>query len=203
MGLISNGTTIFDAGSMSAGLGGSMVFIKKLTASSSATLSFVDGASSVVLDNTYKEYLFTFNNIHPATDQTNFVFQANAAGGSGYDETMTTNTWQAQHSEGGSSELSYEGGMDQSQGTAFQRIAHEIGNGNDEATSGFLRIFNPSDTTFVKHFIAESQSYRYNDYSHRLFTAGYFNTTSAIDEIQFKMSSGNIDAGDVCLYGIS
>ena len=203
MGLISNGTTIFDAGSMSAGLGGSMVFIKKLTASSSATLSFVDGASSVVLDNTYKEYLFTFNNIHPATDQTNFVFQANAAGGSGYDETMTTNTWQAQHSEGGSSELSYEGGMDQSQGTAFQRIAHEIGNGNDEATSGFLRIFNPSDTTFVKHFIAESQSYRYNDYSHRLFTAGYFNTTSAIDEIQFKMSSGNIDAGDICLYGIS
>ena len=203
MGLISNGTTIFDAGSMSAGLGGSMVFIKKLTASSSATLSFVDGASSVVLDNTYKEYLFTFNNIHPATDQTNFVFQANAAGGSGYDETMTTNTWQAQHSEGGSSELSYEGGMDQSQGTAFQRIAHEIGNGNDEATSGFLRIFNPSDTTFVKHFIAESQSYRYNDYSHRLFTAGYFNTTSAIDEIQFKMSSGNIDAGDICLYGIN
>ena len=81
--------------------GGSMTFIKKLTASSSATLSFVDGSSDVVLDNTYKEYLFTFNNIHPATDQTNFVFQGNVAGGSGYNETMTTSTFQAQHSEGG------------------------------------------------------------------------------------------------------
>jgi hypothetical protein len=182
---------------------GSMVFIKKQTASSSATISFVDGTSDVVLDDTYKEYIFTFNNIHPATDQTNFVFQGNAAGGSGYNETMTTTTFQAQHSEGGSSELSYESGMDLAQATDFQRIAHEIGNDNDQSTSGFLRIFNPSSTTFVKHFIAESQSYRYNDYSHRLFTAGYFNTTSAIDEIQFKMSSGNMDAGDICLYGIN
>ena len=181
---------------------GSLTLIKTLTADEDANLSFVDGTSSVVLDSTYKEYLFIFNNIHPATDQTNLVFQGNVAGGSGYDETMTTTTFQAQHSEGGSSELSYEGGMDQAQGTAFQRIAHEIGNDNDQSTSGFLRIFNPSSTTFVKHFIAESQSYRYNDYSHRLFTAGYFNTTSAIDEIQFKMSSGNIDAGDICLYGI-
>jgi hypothetical protein len=182
---------------------GSMVFIKKQTASSSATISFVDGTSDVVLDDTYKEYIFTFNNIHPATDQTNFMFQGNAAGGSGYNETMTTTTFQAQHSEGGSSELSYESGMDLAQATDFQRIAHEIGNDNDQSTSGFLRIFNPSSTTFVKHFIAESQSYRYNDYSHRLFTAGYFNTTSAIDEIQFKMSSGNMDAGDICLYGIN
>ena len=151
---------------------GTLTLIKTLTASSSATLSFVDGTSSVVLDSTYKEYLFIFNNIHPATDQTNLVFQGNVAGGSGYDETMTTTTFQAQHSEGGSSELSYEAGMDQAQGTAFQRIAHEIGNGNDECSSGYLHLFNPSSTTFVTHFIAESQSYRYNDYSHRLFTAG-------------------------------
>jgi hypothetical protein len=182
---------------------GSLTLIKTLTASSSATLSFVDGTSSVVLDSTYKEYLFIFNNIHPATDQTNFVFQGNVAGGSGYDETMTTTTFQAQHSEGGSSELSYEAGMDQAQGTAFQRIAHEVGNDNDQSTSGYLHLFNPSSTTFVKHFIAESQSYRYNDYSHRLFTAGYFNTTSAIDEIQFKMSSGNIDAGTIQLFGVA
>ncbi len=182
---------------------GTLTLIKTLTASSSATLSFVDGTSSVVLDSTYKEYLFIFNNIYPATDQTNFVFQGNVAGGSGYDETMTTTTFQAQHSEGGSSELSYEAGMDQAQGTAFQRIAHEVGNDNDQSTSGYLHLFNPSSTTFVKHFIAESQSYRYNDYSHRLFTAGYFNTTSAIDEIQFKMSSGNIDAGTIQLFGVA
>ena len=182
---------------------GGLKLIKTLTASSSATLSFEDGSSSVILDSTYKEYLFIFNNIHPATDQTNFMFQGNVAGGSGYDETMTTTTFQAQHSEGGSSELSYESGMDQAEATAFQRIAHEIGNGNDECSSGYLHLFNPSSTTFVTHFIAESHSYRYNDYSHRLFTAGYFNTTSAIDEIQFKMSSGDIDAGDICLYGIN
>jgi len=182
---------------------GTLTLIKTLTASSSATLSFVDGTSDVVLDSTYKEYLFIFNDIHPATDQTNLVFQGNVAGGSGYDETTTTTTFQSQHSEGGSSELSYESGMDQAQGTAFQRIAHEIGNGNDECSSGYLHLFNPSSTTFVKHFIAESQSYRYNDYSHRLFTAGYFNTTSAIDEIQFKMSSGNIDAGVIQLFGVA
>ena len=202
MGLISNGTTLLDAGSVSAAKG-ALTLIKTLTASSSATLSFVDGASSVVLDNSYKEYMFTFNNIHPATDQTSLLFQANAAGGSGYDETMTTNTWQAQHSEGGSSELSYEGGMDQSQGTAFQRIAHEIGNGNDEASSGYLYIFNPSNTTFVTHYISRFNAYRYNDYSQTHYSGGYFNTTAAIDEFQFKMSSGNIDAGDICLYGIS
>ena len=203
MGLISNGTSIFDAGSMAAGLGGSMVFIKKLTASSSATLSFVDGASSVVLDNSYKEYMFTFNNIHPATDQTNLLFQANAAGGSGYDETITSSGWQVQHSESGSSELSYETGSDQAQGTAFQKISHEIGNGNDEASSGYLYIFNPSNTTFVTHYISRFNAYRYNIYAQTHYSGGYFNTTAAIDEFQFKMSSGNIDAGDICLYGIS
>ena len=203
MGLISNGTSIFDAGSMAAGLGGSMVFIKKLTASSSATLSFVDGASSVVLDNSYKEYMFTFNNIHPATDQTNLLFQANAAGGSGYDETITSSGWQVQHSESGSSELSYETGSDQAQGTAFQKISHEIGNGNDEASSGYLYIFNPSNTTFVTHYISRFNAYRCNNYAQTHYSGGYFNTTAAIDEFQFKMSSGNIDAGDICLYGIS
>ena len=182
MGLISNGTSIFDAGSMAAGLGGSMVFIKKLTASSSATLSFVDGASSVVLDNSYKEYMFTFNNIHPATDQTNLLFQANAAGGSGYDETITSSGWQVQHSESGSSELS-----------------------NDAGFSGYLHIFNPSDTTFVTHFqaVGNGMEAGTSKVATILYTGGYFNTTSAIDEFQFKMQSGNIDAGDICLYGIS
>ena len=182
---------------------GSMTFIKKLTASSSATLSFVDGTSDVVLDNTYKEYLFTFNNIHPATDQTNFVFQGNVAGGSGYNETMTTSTFQAQHSESGSSELSYEGGMDQAQGTSFQMLTNKVGNGNDEHTSGYLHLFNPSSTTFIKNFVAHLIDYHYQDYVSDNYTAGYFNTTSAIDEIQFKFSSGNIDAGDICLFGIN
>ena len=128
MGLISNGTTIFDAGSLAAGLGGSMTFIKKLTASTSATLSFVDGASSVVLDNTYNSYLFTFNNIHPSVDGEKCGFQGNAAGGSGYNETITSTFFHAAANEGGTDAgpLEYEAGYDLAQGTTFQRLTHHL-----------------------------------------------------------------------------
>ena len=183
---------------------GSMIFIKKLTASSSGTLDFVDSTSSVVLDNTYKEYIFTFNNMHPQTDEVDFLFQGNAAGGSGYDETITSTHFDAYHGEdGGSATLSYMTGFDQAQGTSFDTLSRDIGNDNDQATSGYLHLFNPSSTTFVKHFIANFSNVINNDQAVHSFSAGYFNTTSAIDEIQFKMSSGNIDAGDICLYGIS
>jgi len=206
MGLISNSTTIFDAGAMAAGTGGSMVFIKKLTASSSATISFVDGTSDVVLDNTYKEYLFTFKNIHPATDNQYLKFQGNAAGGSGYNETITSSSFYAYHEEDDSpATLSYATGNDQAQGTGFQTLSDEVGNENDECCSGYLHLFNPSSTTFVKHFISNfSTYYGYGaGYITHSLIAGYFNTTSAIDEIQFKMGSGDIDAGDICLYGIA
>ena len=204
MGLISNATTIFDAGAMASGFGGSMTFIKKLTASSSGTLSFVDGTSSVVLDNTYKEYLFVFNNIHPATDGVYFSFQGNAAGGSGFDETITSTVFVAQHSEGGSgAELGYGNSRDQAQGTAIQNISDTIGNDNDQSLSGYLRLFNPSSTTFVKHFMATTNIAHPSNFTMNNYSAGYFNTTSAIDEIQFSMNSGNIDAGTISLYGIS
>jgi len=182
---------------------GSMTFIKKLTASSSSTLSFVDGSSDVVLDDTYKEYLFTFNNIHPATDNANFQFQANVSGGSGYNETITSTYFQAYHKEDGSGGgLAYSTSNDQAQGTSFQTIGQGVGNDNDQNANGYLHLFNPSSTTFVKHFISTCQINHYQDYSQNEFVAGYFNTTSAIDEIQFKMSSGNYD-GDICLYGIA
>ena len=182
---------------------GSMVFIKKLTASSSSTLSFVDGSSDVTLDSTFKEYLFTFKDIHPATDNVHFTFQGNAAGGSGFNETITSSTFYYQNDEGDSdTELAYEAGSDQAQGTAFQRLGHSVGNDNDQCIVGSLHLFNPSSTTFVKHFIGVTNIYHTSNYSVGLRTGGYFNTTSAIDEIQFKFSSGNIDAGDICLYGI-
>ena len=183
---------------------GSMVFIKKLTASSSATLSFVDGSSSVVLDNTYKEYLFTFNNMHPATDNADFRFQANKSGGSGYNETITSNTFQAYHEENDSSAvLQYRTDYDQANGTAFQILGNTCGNANDESISGYLHIFNPSSTTFVKHFVSRTNTYYYGDITIDLYCAGYFNETDAIDEFQFKFNTGNIDAGDICLYGIN
>ena len=183
---------------------GSMVFIKKQTASSSSTIDFVDGTSDVVLDDTYKEYLFTFNNMHPATDGAEFQFQANVSGGSGYNETITSTHFDAYHGEdAGSATLSYMTGFDQAQGTAFDTLSRDIGNDSDQATSGYLHLFNPSSTTFVKHFIANFSNVINNDQAVHSFSAGYFNTTSAIDEIQFKFSSGNIDAGAICLYGIN
>jgi hypothetical protein len=183
---------------------GSMVFIKKQTASSSATISFVDGTSDVVLDDTYKEYLFTFNNIHPATNNTTFDFNISIDSGSNYNVAKTTTFFRTQHGENDAgAELGYETGMDLAQGTGVQNITQSTGNGNDESSSGYLHLFNPSSTTFVKHFIATSCSYQGSDYQYQSFVGGYGNTTSAVDAIQFSMSSGNIDAGDICLYGIN
>ena len=182
---------------------GSMVFIKKLTASSSSTLSFVDGTSDVVLDNTYKEYLFTFKDIHPATNDTTLGFQGNVAGGSGYNETITSTHFISQNAESDAeASLEYRAAADQAQGTSFQILTAGTGNDNDQSCSGYLHLFNPSDTTFVTHFIARVNSAHASDYQVESYVAGYFNLTGAIDEIQFKMSSGNIDAGDICLYGI-
>jgi hypothetical protein len=183
---------------------GEMRFIKKLTASSSATISFVDGTSDVVLDDTYKEYLFTFKDIHPATDDVHLSFNASIDSGSNYNVTKTTTNFRANHDEGGSaSDLSYRTGGDIAQGTGFQNIAAEVGNDNDQCAVGTLHLFNPSSTTFVKHFISRCNIYNASNYNRDDYVAGYFNTTSAVDAVQFKMSSGNIDAGDICLYGIN
>jgi hypothetical protein len=191
-------------GSVSASSLGSMILIKKLTASSSATLSFVDGSSSVVLDNTYKEYLFTFNNIHPATSGANLEFQGNASGGSGFNETITSTNFNPYHLESGSEHvLRYMTAQDQAQGTSYQRISEDVNNDNDGCLAGHLHLYNPSSTTFVKHFMSQTQIMSSGNGSYGTFCAGYFNTTSAIDEISFKFHSGNIDAGDICLYGIA
>ena len=203
MGVISNGTTLLDSGSLSSGLTGAMTHIKTITASSSGTIQFQDGSSGVTLDNTYKEYVFKIYNMNPATDNHIFEFQANASGGSGYNETITSTTWRAYHSESGSSTLEYVANDDLAQGTDHQHLANGVGNGSDEGLNGELRLFDPSSTTFVKHFIARCTFYEAGDMNVDFFTAGYINTTSAIDEIQFKMASGNIDSGTFKLYGIS
>ena len=182
---------------------GSMTFIKKLTASSSGTLSFVDGASSVVLDNTYKEYLFTFNNLHPATNDKTLQFNMSVDSGSNYNVTKTTTFFHAYHAEDGSEgALQYDANMDLAQSTNFQNISQGVASGNDMCVAGTLHLFNPSSTTFVKHFIARTV-HEADGYGRDVYSAGYGNTTSAIDAVQFKFLSGNIDAGDICLYGIA
>ncbi len=182
---------------------GSTTLIKTLTASSSGTLDFVDGSSSVVLDSTYKEYLFIFNSIHQQTNDADFSFQASTNTGTSYGVTCTSTFFKTYHDEGDTNtSVSYDTGSDIAQGTGFKRLMR-LSNGNDESGSGYLHLFNPSDTTFVKHFYSRCLGVNSNTYTQCEFTAGYFNTTSAIDAIQFKFSSGNIDAGTVQLIGIT
>jgi len=191
----------FETGSV----GGSITFIKKLTASSSSSISFVDGSSDVVLDNTYKEYLFIFNNIHPGTNDTRILFQGSIDSGSNYNVAMTTTAFRAQNYENDSNaNVAYQASADLAQGTGFQRLGIlGMGADNDECGNGFLRLFNPSSTTFVKHYISRFSETGAEPRQVDGFGAGYFNTTSAIDAVQFKMDSGNIDAGTITLYGIN
>ena len=198
-----NNNSLSSVTSAASAPAGAMTLIKTLTASSSSTLSFVDGSSDVVLDNTYPIYVFKFINIHPSADGEYFQFQANASGGSGYNETLTTTQFRSQHGEDGSGgAVGYQTNGDTAQGTGFQTLGRTVGNGNDECISGELYLFGISSTTFIKHFFANSNTYHQSDYSQNAYTAGYFNTSSAIDEFQFKMASGNIDSGTIKLYGI-
>jgi hypothetical protein len=187
-----------------SGTGGNWTKIKSLTASSSSTLSFVDGSSSVVLDNTYREYMFMFINAHPATDNVTFEFNGSIDTGSNYNVTKTTSRFDAYHNEAGTdTSLGYQGSYDLAQSTAFQNICDALGNDNDQSCSGYLHLFEPSSTTYTKHFIIRVFRTHQSEYASDLHTAGYFNTTSAVDAIQFKMSSGNIDAGTITLYGLA
>ena len=177
---------------------GAMNLISTQTASSSSTISFTSG-----IDSTYDEYVFKFYNIHAGTDDKDLTFQASTDGGSNYNTTMTTTFFQTFNDEADSStSLSYNANFDQAQGTGFQLFSHSLGTDNDQSSSGTLTLFSPSSTTFVKHFMSRMAVYHASDFNNDLFTAGYFNTTSAINAIQFKMDSGTFD-GVIKLYGIS
>ena len=187
-----------------AGGGGTWVEIKSLTASADSTLSFVDGTSDVVLDSTYPIYCFRFINIHPETDTVNLQINASSDGGSNYNVTKTTTFFLAYHTEDDSgTALQYYTNRDLAQSTSAQQIV-TIGNANDDSGAGILYLFNPSSTTFVKHFISRQQAPtgEATENCKDTYVAGYFNTTSAIDAVQFSMSSGNIDAGKIKLFGI-
>ena len=181
---------------------GSMVFIKKLTASSSATLSFVDGSSDVVLDDTYKEYIFTFKNIHPATNRSDLTFNMSSDSGSNYNVTKTTSFFRTTHTEDDATTVfSYVDSYDLAQGTGGQPIGFDIGNAGDASCSGELYLFSPSNTTFVKHFIANTNRMTASN-SAETFVSGYGNTTSAVDAVDFAISSGTIDSGVIKMYGL-
>ena len=175
----------------------SLILISTTTASSSSTVDITSG-----IDDTYKEYIIKVIDIHPSATQ-DFRFQANAAGGSGFDETITSTHFRSYNNEAGdTTTLAYSTGHDLGQGTGAQILLNGVGADNDQSASGTLYLFDPSSTTFVKHWISRQQSYRSDLYCENTLVAGYGNTTSAVDAIRFQMSSGNIDAGDIKLYGI-
>jgi hypothetical protein len=173
--------------------------IASATASSSATLEFTSG-----IDSTFNEYEFQFVNIHPSADDKQFQFQVNAVGASGFNETITSSAYYAYHNENDSSyTFAYRTNADQAQGTGYQAaIGYNMGYDADQSASGKLTLFDPSNTTFVKHFTSQGVVAVYNDIAASLFTAGYINVTAAIDEISFKFNSGNIDAGTIYMYGV-
>jgi hypothetical protein len=180
----------------------SLTHIKTLTASDDANLTFTHGSSDVVLDSTYPIYVFKYINMHPAADSKTLKFNLSTDSFSS-EATKTTTFFRAYHDEAGSATtLSYDTGEDLAQSTNDQTLGELIGGDNDQSASGTLTLFNPSSTTFVKHFIAETSYAQQADYAFRGMMAGYANTTSAINSVRFKFSSANIGSGTIKLYGI-
>jgi hypothetical protein len=178
---------------------GKMTLISSQTASGSASISFTSG-----IDSTYPIYKFEFINIHPANDSANFEVNFRD-GGTNYDAVKTTTAFFAFHqASNGSTNLTYATASDLGQGTGFFKIMTTMGNDNQGSGVGSLHLFNPSSTTFVKHFMSDCNNWHSNDSNATVNwrTAGYCNTTTAIDGVQFKMDSGNIDSGTIKLYGI-
>ena len=178
--------------------GGSLNLISTQTASSSSTISFTSG-----IDSTYKEYIFKFIDIHPNGNAKQFKFQADTGTNTNYNQTLTTSTFTAYHDEADSSTSLAYNNVDHAQGTGFQHLGISVGNDNDQSVSGTLHLYDPSNTTFVKHFIARSSTYTANDHAYDLYVGGYFNTTTAITRVQFKYDSDTIDSGTIKLYGVS
>ena len=177
-----------------------ITLISSQTANNSATVSFTSG-----LDSTYKAYKFVFKDIHPRTDAVNFTFNLSTDSGSNYNVTKTTTAFLAEVSQSGTfAGLNYQTASDLAQSTSDQRITTNIGNASSESAVGYMSLFNPASTTYVKHFISTSQFYYPDasvDFTQNMFVAGYGNTTSAINAVRFQMSSGNFD-GTIYLYGI-
>ena len=179
--------------------GDGITLISSQTASASASISFTTG-----IDSTYRTYLFKFINCHPSSDGSILQVNFSTDGGSSYNVTKTTTVFTAWVSESGAGEsLQYRTSLDLAQSTSYQELVSDVGADNDQNACGSLLLFNPSSTVYVKHFISNFQNTHQSDYTMQEFVAGYGNTTSAINAIDFKMSSGNIDAGTIHMYGVA
>ena len=179
--------------------GDGITLISSQTASASASLSFTTG-----IDSTYRTYLFKFINLHPSENGSVLQFNFSTDGGSNYNVTKTSTTFFAQHDEANTdTSLSYYASQDLAQSTASQNIAGNIASDNDSGSTGYMYLFNPSDTTYVKHFIGINSYMDTYSYTLQMYFGGYANTTSAINAFRIKMNTGNIDAGTILMYGIA
>ena len=177
--------------------GGGLTLVSSQTASASASLEFS-------MDSTYDSYVFKLINIHPATDDQTLQFNMSVDGGSNYNVTKTTTFFRAFHGEGGGGAvLEYRTANDLAQATGFQVLTTGSSNSNDACINSELKIFSPSSTTFVKHFIARTIDLATGEYAMDMYSAGYGNTTSPVTNIKFQMSSGNIDDGIIKMYGVA
>jgi len=178
--------------------GGALNLISTQTASSSSTISFTSG-----IDDTYDEYVFKVYDFNPGTDNGRLQINFSIDSGSNYNVAKTTTWFQYYHDEADSATaLQYDAAGDLAQGTGVQILNENVGNGSDESAVTTLQLFAPSSTTFVKHFMFASASYYSGNYSNNWYGAGYANTTSAVDAVQFSVNTGNFD-GVIKLYGIS
>ena len=203
MAVISNGTTIIDAGAISVG-GGKETLIKTATFTNASTVAFIDGTDNVVMDDTYHTYIFKCIDIHGNDDNGRWAFQVNTAGASGFNESCTSNFFKAQRNHGDTySTLAAVTGYDQAQGTGYQNISDTgPADGSAERThAGHLTIFNPSNTTFATQFMAEFSDAMSDDYMIHSYVSGYFDVAAAIDEVSFKSSAGTT-SGIIKMYGI-
>jgi len=177
--------------------GGTLILLSTQTASNSASISFTTG-----LDSTYDAYIFKWINLDPVSNDSKFNFNLSTDGGSNYNVTKTTTKFHAYHDQADTTtSLSYDSGTDLAQSTAFQEI-HDQVDSSTRASSGYLELYNPSSTTYVKHFIAVSNRGSSSGYSVNTFLAGYANTTSAVNTVRFQMNTGNIDSVTIKLYGL-
>jgi|TARA_R110000751_G_scaffold99217_1_gene192637 hypothetical protein len=183
---------------------GNLILLSTQTASASASINFTSGINS-----TYKEYIFYFNNIHPDTRAKNFTFNMSVDTGSNYNVTKTTTYWGAYHKPTNDADYGgpgYAASNDLAQSTAYQILGQNVSDANEGSLSGYLHLFEPSSTTFVKHFVSNTSFQQKSGggavYQVNRYIAGYGNTTSAVDAIGFKMSSDNIDAGTIQMFGV-
>jgi hypothetical protein len=160
--------------------------------------------NSSVITSTYSQYLIKCYITQPATDVVAFTGQLSIDNGSNFNVATTSTHFAPEHTESAGQDFGRK--ADHEQDTGYITYAYRTGSGSDECLAMSMKLFNPSSTTYVKHFIIESQMYdgggSGGGASVTSYVAGYANTTTAINAMNLKFSSGNIANGIFKIWGV-